>query len=57
MRKAEVTLLTILYVIASFFVSVYTDKELGITEGIEKSLDDNNKTVEREYKKIIITDK
>ena len=57
MRRAEITLMTILYVIASFFVSVYTDKELGITEGIEKSFNEDNQTVEKEYKKIIITDK
>ena len=54
MRKAEVTIATILYVIASFFISVYTDKELKITESIEKSFDSNTT---KEYKKIIITDK
>ena len=54
MRKAEVTILTVLYVIASFFISVYTDKELKITDSIEKSFETNTT---KEYPDIIITDK
>ena len=51
MRRAEVTVLTILYVIASFLVSIYTEKELKLVDKIESSFDTNTT---KKYKKIII---
>ena len=54
MRRAEVTVLTILYVIVTTIAGAFIEKEYGITIAIEKSFDSNNT---KQYKEIIITDR
>ena len=56
MRKAEITLLTILYFIITTLGGAYIEESYGITVSIDKALDINN-TKEKEYPDIIITDK
>ena len=53
MRKAEITLVSILIWIATTLAGAYIEKEFNITKSIEKTVDNN----ETKHKKIIITDK
>ena len=45
MRKAEITLLTVLYVIVTAVASMYIEKEYEVTVVINNSLDINSTTV------------
>lgn len=47
MRKAEITILTILYVIVTAVASMYIEREYEVTVVINNSLDSNN-TIVRE---------
>ncbi len=56
MRKAEITILTILFTIVGSLISMYAEKEYSVTLTIEKSFNTDEVNV-KPYTDIIITDK
>ena len=54
MRKAEITLVTILFTVVTTLIGAFLEKEYGITVTIDKTLETNTT---KEYPPIILTDK
>jgi len=55
MRRAEITILTILFTLVGSLISMYVEKEYDVTLTLEKSLE-GDRPLEQEYPSIIITD-